>query len=554
MTDRVKKISADTIRPNISGVDLLHDPTLNKGTAFTEEERTRLGLSGLLPAHICSMEDQCARVMENYRKKPNDLEKFIHLRSLQDRNETLFYRVVIDNVEEVMPIIYTPVVGRACEHYGDIFRQTRGMYISKNDRGKVEDILRNWPEHDIRTIVVTDGERILGLGDLGANGMGIPIGKLSLYTACAGVHPNKTLPILIDVGTNRKQFHNNPHYLGLGEPRITGKEYDDLVDEFVWAVQDVFPHAMIQFEDFANQNAFRFLEKYRDEVCCFNDDIQGTAGVALAGIYSAMKMIKGSLKDQTFLFHGAGEAAIGIGNLIVTAMLDEGLTKEQAISRCWFMDSKGLVESSRTNLQEHKKPYAHKHMSIQGLLDAVKAVKPTALIGVSGIPGQFTKEIVEEMARLNERPLVFALSNPTCKAECTAEEAYGWSNGKAVFASGSPFAPVQLDGKTFVPGQANNAYVFPGIGFGVAISGATRVTDEMFFESAKTLAGLALEADLAKGSLFPPLTKIRDVSAEIAVTTARIAFQKGLATEAQPKDLLAHVKSLQYQPIYKKYL
>lgn len=551
---RARKISENVVRPELSGIDLLHDPWLNKGTAFTEEERWNLGLSGLLPSHVCTMEEQCMRVMENFRSKESDLEKFIHLRSLQDRNESLFYRVVMDHIEEILPIIYTPTVGKACQVYGDIFRQTRGMFISKYHREKIEDVLRNWPEQNIRVIVVTDGERILGLGDLGANGMGIPIGKLSLYTACAGIHPQQTLPIMLDVGTDREEFLNDPLYLGIRERRITGMEYDEFIDEFVWAVQEVFPKALLQFEDFANHNAFRLLEKYRDRILTFNDDIQGTAGVTLAGFYSAMKITKGRLGDQTILFHGAGEAAIGIGNLIVSAMAAEGVIENDAKTRCWFVDSKGLVEDSRTDLQAHKKPYAHKHPPIQDLLSAVRSIRPAALIGVSGQPKQFTREIVEEMARINERPIVFALSNPTSKSECTAEEAYTWSKGKAIFASGSPFPACNYEGKTFVPGQANNAYVFPGVGLGVSVCGAKRVTDEMFFESAKVLAQLATEADLAKGNLFPPLTRIREVSAHIAEATAEVAFKRKLATEPKPKDLLVQIESWQYQPVYKRYV
>ncbi|MFH1262916.1 MAG: NAD-dependent malic enzyme [Pseudomonadota bacterium] len=552
--NRSRRISETTIRPSLSGIDLLRDPTLNKGTAFTEEERRCLGLTGLLPAHVGTVEEQCTRVMEAFRKKTDDLEKFIHMRALQDRNETLFYRVVVDHIEEVMPIIYTPTVGKACQLYGDIFRQTRGMFISKYDRGRIEEVLRNWPEEDVRVIVVTDGERILGLGDQGANGMGIPIGKLALYTACAGVHPRQTLPVMLDVGTNREEFLKEALYLGIRERRITGEEYDSLIDEFICAVQEVFPHAVVQFEDFANHNAFRLLEKYRDKVCTFNDDIQGTAGVTLAAIYSAMKITKGKLRDQTILFHGAGEAAIGIGNLIVSAMVDEGLTKDQAITRCWFVDSKSLVESSRTDLQPHKRAFAHKHPPVADLLGAVKSLKPTALIGVSGNPKQFTKEIVTEMARINERPMIFALSNPTSKAECSAEEAYNWSKGKAIFASGSPFPSCTYEGKTFVPGQANNAYVFPGVGLGVTVCGARRVTDEMFFESAKVLARLTSDSDLAKGCLFPALPKIREVSAQIAAVTAKVAYQNGLATEPRPNDLLAHMKAQQYQPVYKRYI
>ena len=551
---RYRTVSSDVIRPHRSGADLLHDPRLNKGTAFTEEERRNLGLLGLLAPRVSTIEEQEQRILENSRKKPNDLEKYIHMISLLERNETLFYRVVMDNIDEMMPIIYTPVVGQACQMYGHIFRQSRGIYISRHHRGKMREILRNWPQEEIRVIVVTDGERILGLGDLGANGMGIPVGKLSLYTCLAGVPPEQTLPVTLDVGTNNEDLLEDPLYIGTAERRLTGAAYDDLVEEFVAAVQEVFPRALLQFEDFANQNAFRLLEKYRNRICTFNDDIQGTAAVTLAGIYSAMRLTKRKLTDQTILFHGAGEAAIGIGNLIVNAMENEGLSKDAAMHRNWFVDSKALVESSRTDLSAHKKPYAHKHAPVTDLLAAVRAIRPTILVGVSGSPKQFTQEIVEAMARSNERPVIFALSNPTSRAECTAADAYSWSKGKAIFASGSPFPAYTSEGKTFVPGQANNSYIFPGVGLGVLICGARRVTDEMFAEAAKTLAALTTEDDLATGCLFPPLAKIREVSAHIAAAVAEVAYRLELATASRPADLLAHARAHQYQPVYKRYI
>jgi malate dehydrogenase (oxaloacetate-decarboxylating)(NADP+) len=541
-------------RPRKKGVDLLHDPMLNKGTAFTAEERKELGIQGLLPPRVSTLELQAVRALENVRRKPNDLDRYIEMISLLDRNTTLFYRLVIDNIEELMPIIYTPTVGKGCQLYSHIFRRSRGLFITKHDRGSIKQILKNWPEKDVRVIVVTDGERILGLGDQGASGMGIPVGKLSLYTACAGVHPAQTLPITLDVGTNNEQFLKDPLYLGTPERRITGKEYDDLVDEFVQAVQDIFPKALLQFEDFANQNAFRLLEKYRNEICTFNDDIQGTASVTLAGLYSSSRITGLKLTDQRILFHGAGEAAIGIGDLIVSAMMAEGVDKKEAMSRCWFMDSKALVESSRKDLQEHKKPYAHPHKPIGSLLEAVKELKPTALIGVSGKAAQFTEEIVREMARINKRPVIFALSNPTANSECTAEQAYSWTGGSAVFASGSPFPPAVFEGKTYVSGQGNNAYIFPGVGLGVVVAGAKRVTDEMFFLAAKTLAELVNDGDLKTGCLYPPLTKIRDISARIAYVVAECAVARGLAPKADPKTLEARIKSAQYDPVYKNYV
>jgi malate dehydrogenase (oxaloacetate-decarboxylating)(NADP+) len=541
-------------RPFPTGVDLIHDPTLNKGTAFTKEEQRVLKLRGLVPPRVCSQDEQVLRVMENYRRKPTDLEKYIYVISLQDRNETLFYRVVMDHIEEMMPIIYTPVVGQACQHYGHIFRRPHGMFITLEHQGEIADVLRDWPQPDVRVIVVTDGQRILGLGDLGANGMGIPIGKLSLYTACAGVHPRHTLPITLDVGTDNEALLQDPLYLGTPQPRLRGEAYDAFIDEFVDAVRTVFPKALLQFEDFGNRNAFRLLERYRDRMCMFNDDIQGTASVTLAGLYTAMRITKHGLADQTILFHGAGEAAIGIADLVVSAMVADGVSKDEAMSRCWFRDSKGLVESTRTDLQEHKRPYAHAHEPLEDLLDIVKTVKPTALIGVSGHPEQFTREIVDAMTKLNERPIIFALSNPTANSECTAQQAITWSQGRVIFASGSPFPPATYAGKEYVIGQGNNSYIFPGVGLGAVVCGAKRVTDEMFFEAAKTLAHLVSEEDLAKGCIYPPLAKIREVSADIAAVVAEVAYKRDLATEPRPGDLLAQVKSQQYQPYYQSYV
>jgi malate dehydrogenase (oxaloacetate-decarboxylating)(NADP+) len=537
-----------------AGVELMQNPILNKGTAFTEEERESLGLRGLLPPDVQTMKQQVKRVMENFRRKETDLGKYIHMLSLQDRNETLFYRVLIDHLEEMMPIIYTPTVGKACQLYGHIFRRPRGLFISSKHRGKIAEVMQNWRYVDVRIIVVTDGERILGLGDLGADGMGIPVGKLSLYTACAGIPPEQTLPITLDVGTNNEELLNDPLYIGVKERRLTGKEYDDFFEEFVSAVQEVFPHALIQLEDFGNHNAFRLLRDYRDRICTFDDDIQGTGAVALAGLYSALRITGEKLEDQSVLFLGAGEAGIGIGDLIVAAMVDEGLPEEKAKRRNWFVDSKGLVVKSRTDLAEHKLAYAHDHEPVPDFLSAIEALKPTAIIGVSGQPGTFTQPVVEAMSKLNERPIVFALSNPTSKSECTAEEAYRWSKGRAIFASGSPFDPVTLDGTTFIPGQGNNAYIFPGVGLGVIACEARHVTDEMFFVAAKVLAGMIRKENLAKGSVYPTLTRIREVSAEIATAVAEVAYERDLAGRPRPDDLREHVESLMFVPEYESYI
>ena len=545
-----KTIGADFPR----GVKLLHDPVLNKGTAFTQTERDALGLRGLLPPTVQTQDEQVMRVMENLRAKTTDLERYIFLVSLQDRNETLFYRVVMDNINEMMPIIYTPVVGLACQRFGHIFRRPRGLYLSANDRGHMAEILQNWPHKDVRMIVVTDGERILGLGDLGTNGMGIPVGKLALYTACAGIAPTACLPITIDVGTENEELLHDPLYPGLRQHRLRGAAYDELVDEFMTAAQTVFPHTVIQLEDFANQNAFRLLDKYRDSACLFDDDIQGTGSVAMAGIYSALRISNRKLTDQRFLFLGAGEAGIGIADVIVTGLMDEGMAEADARKLCWFVDSKGLVVADRTDLVAHKRPYAHAHPFIADFLTAVESLRPTAIIGVSGMPRTFTRPVVEAMAAINERPIIFALSNPTSKSECTAEQAYTWSDGRAIFASGSPFDTVDYQGKTFVPGQGNNAYIFPGVGLG-AIAAATRsVTDEMFFVAAKALANQVTDADLALGRIYPSLTRIREVSAYIAAAVAQVAYDRDLAADAPPADILAHVRTFMYQPVYTDYV
>lgn len=536
------------------GIDILRNPDLNKSTAFTEKERDALGLRGLLPPRVHTIQEQMQRVLENLRRKPNNLEKYIFMISLQDRNKTLFYRVLLENIEELMPIVYTPTVGEACLQYGHIFRRPRGIFITPQDRGRIVSLLRNWPHKCIRIIVVTDGERILGLGDLGADGMGIPVGKLALYTACAGIHHSLSLPITIDVGTDNETLLNDPLYIGIKQKRLRGPEYDELIEEFIMAVNHVFPGAIIQFEDFGNRNAFRLLKRYRDRVCCFNDDIQGTASVTLAGLYSAMRITGGRLRDQKILFLGAGEAGIGTGDLIVSAMVSEGLSVEEARKRCWYVDSRGLVVAARDDLTEHKKEFAHDHPFLPDLLSAVKAIKPTILIGVSGKPRMFTPEVLSEMARINERPVIFSLSNPTSNTECTAEEAYKYTGGRAIFASGSPFDPVEVDGKVFYPAQGNNVYIFPGVGLGVMASWSRLVTDEMFFVAARTLAEMVDRADLDKGRVYPPLTRIREVSFRIAVAVADVAYRRGLANMSRPDDLEGYISSLMYYPDYESYV
>lgn len=529
---------------------LLRDPLLNKGTAFTEAEREALGLRGFLPPCVLTMQTQVERVLTNLRTLPTDLEKYVALNALHDRNEALFFRVVVDNIDEIQPIIYTPTVGLACQKYGLIFQRPRGMFISSRDRGQIAELLKNWP-YPAKLIVVTDGERILGLGDLGANGMGIPVGKLSLYSACAGVHPELCLPIVLDVGTNNDELLNDPYYLGLRERRLTGEAYDSFVDEFMQSARKTFPGVLIQFEDFANHSAFKLLHKYRDEACVFNDDIQGTAAVALAGLFSALRVSGGKLRDQRILFLGAGEAATGIADLVVSAMMAEGASEAEALRRNWLVDSRGLVVSGRDGLSGHKLRYAHADQApISDFLTAIKTLKPTAIIGVAAVGGAFTPDVLRTMAELNERPIVFALSNPTSKAECSAEDAYRYTEGCALFACGSPYDPVKLNGRSFVPRQGNNSYIFPGVGLGVIASRSKLVTDEMFMAAAHTLADCVGKEDLAQGSLYPALPRIREVSVRIAAAVADVAYQRGLADGPAPNDVKALVQSQMYEPHY----
>lgn len=547
----VIKDPPDTSDYHLHGIDLLHDPNLNKGTAFTQAERQAYGLRGLLPPHVATMDEQLQRLLENIRNMSNDLDKHVALINLQERNRTLFYRLLIDNMEEFMPIVYTPTVGKACQLYGHIFQRPQGVFVSLNDAGHVNEIIDNWHEDDVRVVVVTDGERILGLGDLGANGMGIPVGKLSLYTACAGISPRQCLPVTIDVGTNNSELLDDPLYLGLRQPRARGDEYDSLIDEFISAVRGRYPNALIQFEDFGNKNAFRLLNRYRDAIPSFNDDIQGTAAVTLAGIYSALRITGQKLTDQRILFFGAGEAGIGIGDLVVSAMMQEGLSEAQARHHCWFVDSQGLVVAARRDhLQVHKLNYAHDYASLPDLQSAVDSLKPTILIGVSGVGQTFTRSIVQAMASYNDRPVIFALSNPTSNSECTAAQAYQWSDGRVIFASGSPFDPVTVNSQRFVPGQGNNAYVFPGIGLGVVVGQVTKITDEIFRVAAMTLADLVQSSDLEMGRVYPALSSIRDVSAEIAAAVWRYASQHGCADRPLPDDPVSVVRSEMYDPQY----
>ncbi len=536
------------------GVALLRDSLLNKDTAFTDEEREAFGLEGLIPPRVFTQEIQLMRVKENLNRKTSDIEKYIFLTALQDRNEALFTRLVMENLEELLPIIYTPTVGRACLQYAHIYRRPRGFYFATKYKGKFRKILDNWPHKDVRVIVVTDGERILGLGDLGANGMGIPIGKLSLYTVCGGIHPSYCLPVVIDVGTENDELLKDPLYIGMQHRRWRGEKYYKLIDEFMCAVKDKYPHVLVQFEDFGNENAFVLLNRYREKMCTFNDDIQGTAAVALGGIYGALRITKKPLKEQKFLFMGAGEAGLGIGKLIVEALKQEGLSEKEAKLRCWFFDSRGLIVKGREGVNERKAEFAHEHPHTQDFVEAIKKIKPTTLIGVCGQKGTFTQEVLEAMTKLNERPIIFALSNPTEKSECTAYEAYCYTKGRAIFASGSPFPPVDYGGKTFYPGQGNNVYIFPGIGLAAVAFMIKKIPDVFFLEAAKVLSKQVEDEDLEKGRVYPELGRIRKVSLEIATRISEVAYEMNLCKLPRPKSIKKHLKSLMYDPRYEVYV
>uniref|UniRef100_A0A8C5E221 Malic enzyme n=1 Tax=Gouania willdenowi TaxID=441366 RepID=A0A8C5E221_GOUWI len=525
------------------------------GMAFTLGERLQLGIHGLLPPCFVSQDVQLLRVLKNYDMKKDDLDRYVFLMGLQDRNEKLFYRVIMSNVERFMPIIYTPTVGLACQLYGHIFRRPRGLFITIHDRGHIAAILKNWPE--INVVCVTDGERILGLGDLGCHGMGIPVGKLALYTACGGVPPQQCLPVTLDVGTDNEALLKDPLYIGLRHKRVRGQAYDDLLDEFMNAVSDRYGmDCLIQFEDFANINAFRMLNKYRNKFCTFNDDIQGTAAVAVAGLLAALRITKTKMCDHTIVFQGAGEAAMGIAELVTMAMEKEGLPKEEGLKKIWMVDSKGLIVKGRDQLTHEKERFAHEHQQMKKLEDVVRELKPTVIIGVAAVSRAFTEQIIRDMASFNERPIIFALSNPTSKAECTAEQCYTLTEGRAIFASGSPFDPVTLpDGRTFYPGQGNNSYIFPGVGLGVIACGLQNITEEVFLTAAEALANLVTDKDLAEGRLFPPLSSIRNTSLKLAAKV-RVYSQCLIVASvvSQPSDKEAHVRSLAYSTDYDEFV
>jgi len=542
--------------PERHGVDLLRDPNLNKGMAMTIEERQAVGVHGLLPPNFITQEEQVTRCMRHLQDKPTDLEKYIYLVSLQDRNERLFFRLLKDHLEELMPIIYTPTVGLACQKYGVLFRRPRGLFITIHDKGHIYDILKNWPIKKVKAVCFTDGERILGLGDQGCQGMGIPVGKLALYTGCAAINPKYCLPVTLDVGTNNQDLLNDEMYIGLRHKRVTGADYDDFIEEFITACKLRYGSSVLMhFEDFGNHTAFRLLNKYIKNTCCFNDDIQGTASVALAGILGSLRITNNKISDHTFVFLGAGEANLGIAELICLKMVKEGVALEDAHKKIYMMDSRGLIVTSREGLNEHKLHFAKDMEPCKDLAHIVRTVKPSALIGASAQPKMFTKEIIEEMSANHERPVIFALSNPTSKSECSAEEAYKWSKNKAVFASGSPFPEYNADGVHFEPGQGNNAYIFPAVALGVMCCGSIRIPDELFLCAAEALAGIVSEKDLAVGRVYPRLCDIQETSIIVAEAVIHRAYELNLATVLpKPDNMEEFIRGQLYSTDYQNFI
>jgi malate dehydrogenase (oxaloacetate-decarboxylating)(NADP+) len=532
------------------GYDLLHNPFLNRGTAFSLTERTSNGIEGLLPPIVDTLELQIARIHLQLDSLDNDLQKYLVLSDLQTRNEVLFYAVIMADPATFLPLVYTPTVGEACQKFDHYFRAARGLYIPITAKGRIKEIMSNWPHQDIRFIVVTDGERILGLGDLGVNGMGIPVGKLALYTGVAGVPPHLTLPIMLDVGTNNEKYLQDPLYLGLQELRVRGTDYDEFIDEFVQTVQSLYPKCCIQWEDFANINAVPILERYREKICTYNDDIQGTAAMALAGIYASLRITGQKLTEQRFLFMGAGSAGTGIAELISQAMVLEGLTIEEAQGRCWLFDVKGLLEKSRTDIASFQLAFTPTHPPCTSFVEAITSIKPTAIIGVSGVPKLFNQQVIETISKINFRPIIFPLSNPTSQSECTAEEAYRWSNGAVIFASGSPFAPVEINGNQFVPSQGNNVYIFPAMGMAVLVTEASLITQAMFIIAAQAVAEQVTQKQLDSGVIYPPQSQILETSLLTATKIATYIFDQGFARAQRPANIEQHIRSIAYQPKY----
>ncbi|HEY2647792.1 MAG TPA: NAD-dependent malic enzyme [Puia sp.] len=533
-----------------SGYSLLRDPRNNKGTAFTLDERKKYGLEGILPDAVETIETQIIRVSAQLNSLGSPIDKYIYLTSLLDTNETLFFKTIISDPAKYLPLVYTPTVGEACQRFGHIARRPRGLFISIEQKNNIKSILRNWPVKDVRFAVVTDGGRILGLGDLGICGMGIPIGKLALYTSCAGVAPEYTLPIMLDVGTNNQALLNDPLYPGIRRQRIRGPEFDEFIDEFVHAVNEVFPKICIQWEDLPGVDAIRILNKYYDKTCTFNDDIQGTAAIATAGIITSSRFSGKPFREQKILFFGAGAAAFGIAEMLAQKFINDGLSREEAYQRIWMFDIKGLIVKSRTDLGEHQKAFAHASKPSNDFAKTILDIKPTAIIGVSTVGGAFNQQVIENMSMVNERPVIFPYSNPLTNSECTAEQAYTWSKGSAIFAGGSPFAPVTYNGKTYTPGQGNNVYIFPAMGLAVLATEARRVTNEMFVVAAEAVAEQVTEKDFEKGLIYPSIGNILKVSYHVAIKIADKIFESGLSAVERPADISAFIKSKMYEPKY----
>ncbi len=550
----------DVTHVSLRGQMLLEIPLLNKGSAFSEEERRELGLLGLLPAHVSSPEEQLERTYHNFRQKTSDIEKYVFLASLQDRNETLYYRLLSAHVDEMLPIVYTPTVGRACQEYSHLYRRPRGLYLAYPYRDRLAELLRNAPCPEVRVIVATDGERILGLGDLGVGGLGISIGKLALYSLCAGIHPASTLPVVLDVGTDNRELLADPLYLGWRHERIRGDAYDDFVAAFVDAVRTVFPDALLQWEDFSKRNARRLLDRYRDELCSFNDDIQGTGAVTLAGMLAAVEAAGGSLREQRIVHLGGGSAATGICDQTVAALVQDGCPEAEAVASIWMVDSRGLVLSSRSDLEPAKRRYARADAEIASwelaasglptIDDVVRNVHPTILVGTAAQPGAFHEELVREMARHCPRPIVLPLSNPTSKCEARPADLLAWTDGRALVATGSPFPAVQHSGRTIAIGQCNNVFVFPGVGLGVIASGARRVSDTMFLAAARALSAHAPIRTRAEGALYPDVGEVRSVARDVAIAVADRAQAEGLAPAATPAETARQVDRAMWTPRY----
>ena len=561
---RAEETKDKSLEVALRGRALLDNPLLNKGSAFPEDERRAFALTGLLPSHVSTVDEQLARTYENYRRKETDVERYVFLVSLQDRNETLFYRLLQEHITEMMPIVYTPTVGAGCQMYSHLFRRPRGLYISFPKADEIDAVLESAPAQDVEAIVVTDGERILGLGDLGVGGMGIPVGKLSLYTACAGIHPRTTLPVLLDVGTDNRELLNDPLYLGWRHERVRGQDYDDFIERFVDAVMRHFPRVLLQWEDFSKNNATRLLERYRDRLCTFNDDIQGTGAVTLAGLLASMHVTNTRLRDQRIVILGAGSSATGISDQIVAAMVSEGLDEKDAKAALWLLDSGGLVHTERTHLEPFKQRYAQplekteswelKRAGFFELFDVIKNVQPSILIGTSAQPGAFTEEVVREMARYTERPVIFPLSNPTSKSEARASDLIEWTEGRALVATGSPFANVVYEGKEIRIGQCNNAFIFPGVALGVIASGARRVTNEMFVAAARVLAEFSPALKDTAAGLYPRLENVREVSHRVALAVGREAQSRGLDEKTDADELERRIEAKTWWPHYVPYI